>query len=76
MRRLKCCILGTVKLLVGVRKMIMALIFIALGLLLLSLKFITGTVLIETTRDVMVALMATNMAEHLAEAISKWGIKK
>ena len=72
----KKCVIRTVQLFVGVRKMIMGLIFMAIGLTLLGLKFINGTLFMETSRDVVVAFMATNLAEHIAEAIKNWSKNK
>jgi hypothetical protein len=53
----------------------MALVFISIGLLLLALSLVTGEQFINTTRDVIVAFMATNLAEHLAKSIASLGKK-
>jgi hypothetical protein len=64
-----------VQVFIGIRKMLIVLVFMGVGLTLLGIKWITGTEFITTTRDVVVAFMATNLAVHLAEAFKSWGKK-
>ena len=60
----------------GFRKFTMAIIFILVSLALLAMKFITGSEFISTTRDVVVAFMATNVGEHIIGAVKEWIKKK
>lgn len=75
MDKIKLCIISAIQLLVGVRKMIVALIFMGVGLILLALNQFTGAEYLNASRDVVVAFMATNMVEHLAQRIGSWGKK-
>lgn len=76
MIKLKKYIILLIQLFVGVRKMLIALLFMALGLILLALNQISGTEYIEASRDVVLGFMATNIVEHVAKKIGSWGGKK
>ncbi len=76
MKRIKCSINIAVKLLIGVRKLVLVLVWMVVGLSLLALNQISGSEYLEMTRDVMVAFLATNMGEHFAKTITEWGKTK
>jgi len=57
---------------IGVRKFVLALLFITLGLGLMLFNFITGNEFIMTTRDVVVAFIGANIGEHVIETIKDW----
>jgi len=76
MIKLRRNIVAMIQLLVGVRKLLVALLFMGVGLILLALNYVTGSEFISTSRDVVVAFMAINMGEHIAQTIAGWGKKK
>ncbi len=75
MKKVKGCIISAIQLLVGVRKLLIALTFMGVGLILLALNEINGSEFIEASRDAVVAFFATNMGEHMAQTIAEWGKK-
>lgn len=62
--------------LTGFRKFTMAVIFLIIALVLLFIHYVTGTEFITTSRDVVVAFMATNVGEHIIKAVREWVKKK
>lgn len=63
---------GLLHFLLGFRKFIMAAAFILISVVLLALGQVDGKTLVETSRDVVVAFMSTNLGEHLISATQKW----
>lgn len=61
---------------VGVRKFVLAILFIGIALTLMLTNYITGNEFIMTTRDVVVAFIGANLGEHVIEAIKGWIKKK
>lgn len=63
---------GLLNFLLGFRKFIMAAAFILISVVLLALGQVDGKTLVETSRDVVVAFMGTNLGEHLISTTQKW----
>lgn len=57
---------------IGVRKFVLAILFIAIALTLMLTRFITGSEFITTTRDVVVAFIGANIGEHVINAVKGW----
>lgn len=62
--------------LTGFRKFTMAVLFLVIALILLVVHYISGSEFITTSRDVVVAFMATNVGEHIIGAVKQWITKK
>jgi len=76
MNKLKRCIISAIQLFIGVRKLFATLVFMGVTLALLWLKQVSGSEFIDCNKEVFIAFMATNVAEHIAKTISQWGKKK
>lgn len=61
-----------IKFLTGFRKLTMGVLFMIVTLVLLGLGQVTGSEVITTNRDVIVAFMATNVCAKIVEATKSW----